>query len=1302
MTSDNTDCGSKPTMSVSLPAWDAMFRRLVECAGQGIGWADLDGNIVYMNPALRRMLGLAPAAEVSGLDLRRFRPPEAAQVAEEMLRVARDQGSWSGEMPLLSEQGRVIPTRHDIHLLRDDAGMPIAFACAITDLSQQKRHEQSLRESNSKYRALVENIPQRVFYKDIQSRYLAANRRYADGLGLAPLDMVGQDDYAFHPRELADKYRADDQRVMASGKMEEFDESELRDGKYLTVHTIKTPVRDGNGQVIGVCGIYWDVTEQRRLEARLQESEAALRTIFENMQEGLLVGPDSEEIGQFVMCNPAICHMLGYSESELLTMTPLDLHPPEVLPRVRAHLLALQQGDFSLVREIPFLCKDGRVIFVDISTSLINIQGQRCFLGVLRDVTDRRVAFERIEMLQRVVDFSTQPIGWADLDGTTRYFNPALRRLLGVTEASVVSSHRIDDFYGEAQLQTLRERVLPEVMAQGHWSGEFDITALDGRDIPTLHSVFLIRDSVGQPIALANILTDLSVQKRVEAELRAERNFTGAVLDNAGALLLVLDREGHIRRFNRACEALSGYTFAEAEGRYPWDFLLLPEERDRVRKHVLLALDNQREELARKYTNYWLDKSGGRHLLEWHKAPLLDDQGRLEYLVSIGIDITEKQAMVVALRRSEETHAQAEAIAHLGSWDLDMATGLLRWTDEVFRIFGYPPQSFVATHDAFMAAVHPDDRQKIIDAVNASVADANTAYAVEHRVIRPDGEIRIVQERAKVYRDASGKPFRMIGSVHDITERKQNERELERYRSHLEDLVRERTAELDRESNRNSMIVNTASDGFFSANQDGRVVECNDIYCRMLGYSRDELLRLNITDIEAIDTPEEIAVHCKMLKQQGHDRFDTRHWCKDGSLLDVEVSVRLARIGDEPLFFAFVRDISTRKEAEAALMRARDEAELANQAKSEFLSRMSHELRTPLNAILGFGQLLQRANLGALQTDNVGEILHAGRHLLELINEVLDLARIESGKYMVSLQPVTLLPLIADCVGLIRPQAENRGIDLCESAQDCGVLLRADSTRLKQVLLNLLSNAVKYNRPRGSISVSCALLGDTVQIRISDTGAGLTVEQQARLFKPFERLDADSTAIEGTGIGLALSKRLVELMGGRIGVKSEPGVGSTFWLTLPLAVAAAEAAEWIVPASAAPLPQALDLRQFDILCIEDNPANLRLVERILAQRADIRLLSASAPGLGLELAAAHRPRLILLDINLPDMDGYEVLRRLQANPATRDIPVLGISANAMPKDIERALAAGFTDYLTKPLDVGQFMTVVGGYLKTQS
>lgn len=383
------------------------------------------------------------------------------------------------------------------------------------------------------------------------------------------------------------------------------------------------------------------------------------------------------------------------------------------------------------------------------------------------------------------------------------------------------------------------------------------------------------------------------------------------------------------------------------------------------------------------------------------------------------------------------------------------------------------------------------------------------------------------------------------------------------------------------------------------------------------------------------------------------------------------------------------------------LVAAKDEAEQANKAKSEFLSRMSHELRTPLNAILGFSQVMEmdaKYPLAHEQRDSLQEIYRAGQHLLKLINDVLDLARIEAGGMTLSLEAVGVDGVLRDSLALLQPIADLRRIVMRYEKSDSGTgFIRADQLRLQQVLLNLLSNAIKYNRDAGEVHVHISQPdAGNLRISISDTGAGLTPQQQARLFTPFERLDADRMAIEGTGIGLALTKRLVESMGGLVGLHSAPGQGSTFWVEF-----AAVEAPHELSASAdidAAGPDTLAARKSKVLYVEDNPANMRLIERMLARYPDVTLLTAATPGLGLELAEAHALDLILLDIHLPGMDGFELLRRLRALPKLRQVPVVAISADAMPKEIVRAQEAGFVEYFTKPLDVKRFMAVLADLL----
>jgi PAS domain S-box-containing protein len=482
---------------------------------------------------------------------------------------------------------------------------------------------------------------------------------------------------------------------------------------------------------------------------------------------------------------------------------------------------------------------------------------------------------------------------------------------------------------------------------------------------------------------------------------------------------------------------------------------------------------------------------------------------------------------------------------------------------------------------------------------------------------------------------------------------------------------------------------------------------------RMLGYAAAEVVnKINPSDIH---DPQEVIVRAKALSlelgtpitpgfealvfkaSRGiEDIYELTYVRKDGSRFPAVVSVTALRDAQDAIigYLLIGTDNSARKQFELELHNAMAVAHNANLAKTDFLSNMSHELRSPLNAILGFAQLMESdvTPQTLTQKESTGQILQAGWYLLNLINEILDLAMIESGKLLLSLESMSLGEVMLDCQTMIAPQAQKYGISMrfCQLDKPCFVL--ADRTRVKQILINLLSNAIKYNHVGGTVVVECTVTSpERVHISVKDTGPGLSPEKLAQLFQPFNRLGQEARGEEGTGIGLVMTKRLVELMGGVIGVESAVGVGSVFWVELiragepQLAVGATEAAA-LTPARARN-----DAALRTLLYVEDNPANLKLVEQLIARRPNMRLLTAGDAMLGIELARRHQPEVILMDINLPGISGINALRILREDPLTQHIPVVAISANAMPHDIYKGLEAGFLRYVTKPIKVIEFM-----------
>jgi len=650
-----------------------------------------------------------------------------------------------------------------------------------------------------------------------------------------------------------------------------------------------------------------------------------------------------------------------------------------------------------------------------------------------------------------------------------------------------------------------------------------------------------------------------------------------------------------------------------------------------------------------------------------------------------------------ALRAIEARLNKIQEIAHLGSWELDNHTGQLVWSDEVYRILGLIPQEITATYEAFLDSVHPEDRDSVNSAYLDSIQENKDSYEIEHRVVRKHtGELRYVHEKCEHVRDASGKIIRSQGMVQDITEH-----------TLTNDSLKQRTLQVEKLANEQRFILSSMPIGVaFLKNRNIQV--SNPAFDKMMGYIAGETLGMNSADLYPdSETYERVGnAAYEAIFNGGIHTVESMMKKKDGSLIWCNIvgqAVNAEKPEDGSIWM--IQNITDRKLAEQMLLEynrqlkeARKLAESASHAKSEFLARMSHELRTPMNAIIGFTQLLEDNPVHPLsedQRDSLHEISTASGHLLELINEVLDLSRIESGRLLLSLEPLEPGDLCRECLSLLIPLAAKCGITMAVNVPP-GFWIYADRLRLRQVLLNLISNGIKYNHTGGTVEVGCNVQSESsVRIWVRDTGPGIAPEFLPRLFQPFERAVAVDGLIEGTGIGLVLAKRLTEAMGGTIGFETSLGSGSLFWIELPQAESMEEMEETAASLGAPPpLPG-----ERQVLYIEDNPANMRLVKKIISGLSGVTLLMAESAEAGLELVKACRPHLVLMDINLPGMDGFEALDRLRGNPETCNIPVVAVTASAMPDQVERIKKAGFDDCLTKPINLQRFVAVVDALLE---
>jgi PAS domain S-box-containing protein len=673
-----------------------------------------------------------------------------------------------------------------------------------------------------------------------------------------------------------------------------------------------------------------------------------------------------------------------------------------------------------------------------------------------------------------------------------------------------------------------------------------------------------------------------------------------------------------------------------------------------------------------------------RHVLT-RRVARRDADGTPQEIVGVSLDVTDRtersrSAVELSQRLEIATHA-----AGLGIFSRDVATEEGEWNAEMFRITGRDPALGVPSRDEWVQTiVHPDDHATTRLAREALLESPQGHHEQQYRIIRPDGDVRWVMNRARrVLQDGHVKIY---GITIDITDRVHTENALRRANERVALTARSvgmGTWELDPASGET-----TWDDAMFRLRGLEPQVEAPTADERRTMVHPDDREFVEQVLRDAVAGSRSAAYEFRVVWPDG-----TVRWLASRS------SPLPGTDGRSKRYIGINWDITERVQAESE-RHERVLAQRESEAKSRFLARMSHELRTPLNAVLGFAQLLQLddgSSTPGERRHRVDHIRSAGEHLLSLINEVLDLSSLDTGQVRLEFKPVPMRDVVSEALPLVTPMAESYGVRLVTGPIE-GVAW-GDRTRLRQVLINLLSNAVKYNRRGGQAHIETRCAGARVLLTVSDTGRGLSAEQRGHLFEPFNRLGIESEGIEGTGIGLAIVKALIDRMHGSIAVRSEPGIGSSFEVSLPRPDPS-RAAATPAPEPAASLARIQSSGQ--LLYIEDNPINVMVVEELVASRSGLRIVSESSGEQGVARALALRPDLILVDMQLPDIDGFEVLRRLRLQPETAATPCVVLSANAMPDNIARALQAGFAGYWTKPIDFSGFLASIENLLTRES
>ncbi len=1033
--------------------------------------------------------------------------------------------------------------------------------------------------------------------------------------------------------------------------------------------------------------------EKQREQAvkKVMESEERFHKAFYSGPVGLAITRASD--GIYIDANQAFSEIVGFTQEELIGQTSLGLSITTSAQRHEYTSLMMAQG-FVRNKEMILRNKSGQPRVVLGSMESIELNHEICVLSTAIDITERKQAEAALDksesrwlsLVKTMPDF----IALFDVDGKYQFLNHYAN---GYSEKDVVGRQNTDfvmDKFKAAYLDIF------EKAKQTGQTQYFEYEAYGSFGSTRYYdSYFTPAFEDGRFVSMLVLARDITDRKEAEQALSFSQQQLRSMILEAPISIAMFDTGMRFIVASHRWVRDYGNGHTDLTGKY--HYAVSPDIPERWKE---AHRRGQAGETIRNDNDLWVHVDGSKNWLSWAIVPWHDIQGNIGGIIISAEDITARKLGEANLRESEERfHQLADNIEEV-FWIFDPIEKKEVYISPAFeKIWMRPIQTFFDNPDLFFESILLENREYVREVTGRQAQGEKTE--VQYRISRPDGSIRWIWDRGFPVFDESGNVVRIVAILSDISEQKQAELDLLELNQTLEQRINERTAEV-------VDLYENAPAGYHSLDSNGLIVRMNQTELNWLGYTREEIIGVKfMTDLY---TPESKKIFSKTFPQHKAlgwvKDLELEVIRKDGTIIPVLLNG--TAIYNEQGEFVMSRttlfDITERKEAELQLQAANVALEKAARLKDEFLANMSHELRTPLNAIIGLSESLQTGTYGELiprQENTLRVIRESGQHLLELINDILDLSKIEAGMLELQYETIDLKTICEASVSFVKDPALKKELQISVSVTDKIQTIQADQRRLKQMIVNLLSNAVKFTPSYGSIGLEVLPENDhAVRFTVWDTGIGISPEQLESLFKPFVQVDSTlSRKYEGTGLGLALVRQLAEMHNGSIGAESIPGKGSRFYFIIPKQSSQDFTDETMPVSGETPLePIPFSPSAFTILLVEDNPTNLMFTSDYLAAKG-FNLITAENGLQAIEQAETHKPNLILMDIQMPELDGLETIRRLRSAPEFASVPIIALTALAMPGDRERCLEAGASEYLTKPVSLKNLFGVISELLR---